>query len=219
EVKKNNKTIDKVGTTFGIRSVAISADSGFLLNGHKILLKGGCIHHDNGPLGAVTIDRAEERKIEILKKNGFNAVRTSHNPPSKQLLDACDRIGMLVIDEAFDMWERPKNPEDYHLYFKDWWQTDIDAMVLRDRNHPSVVFWSIGNEINERVDSSGLRIMKELKERVYQLDPSRPVTEALCFFWDHQGYKWDTTARAYALLDVGGYNYQMSQYESDHRKY
>ncbi|HWJ93073.1 MAG TPA: glycoside hydrolase family 2 TIM barrel-domain containing protein, partial [Flavisolibacter sp.] len=114
-------TVDVDTTSFGIRQIEFSATSGFLLNGKKVLLKGGCIHHDNGPLGSATIDRAEERKIEILKKNGFNAIRTSHNPPSRQLLDACDRLGMLVIDEAFDMWQRPKNENDYHLWFDEWW--------------------------------------------------------------------------------------------------
>jgi len=218
EIKDGNNILDRVETNFGIRSLSFTAQNGFLLNGKKLLLKGGCIHHDNGPLGSATIDRAEERKIEILKKNGFNAIRTSHNPPSKQLLDACDRLGMLVIDEAFDMWEKPKNPQDYHLYFKEWWKSDIDAMIFRDRNHPSVILWSIGNEVNERVDSSGLRIAKQLADEVRLIDNTRPVTEAICAFWDHPGYKWDTTANAYALLDVGGYNYMLSQYEPDHVK-
>ncbi|HSC38011.1 MAG TPA: glycoside hydrolase family 2 TIM barrel-domain containing protein, partial [Chitinophagaceae bacterium] len=219
EIKQNNTTLDRVETVFGIRSLSFTAETGFLLNGKRVLLKGGCVHHDNGPLGAATIDRAEERKIEVLKKNGFNAIRTSHNPPSQQLLDACDRLGMLVLDEAFDMWERGKNSDDYHLYFKDWWQKDIDAMVLRDRNHPSVIFWSIGNEINERADSSGLRIARQLSAEIRQLDNTRPVTQAICFFWDHPGYKWDTSASAFAVLDVGGYNYLSEQYESDHRKF
>jgi len=202
-----------------VRSIELSADKGFLLNGQNTLLHGGCVHHDNGPLGSATIDRAEARKIELLKSFGYNAVRTSHNPPSKQFLDACDSLGMIVIDEAFDQWERPKNPQDYHLYFNTSWQKDIDAMVLRDRNHPSVVFWSIGNEVNERADSSGLRIAKQLRDEVKRLDATRPVTEAICAFWDHPGYKWDTTAAAFALLDVGGYNYQWKEYESDHAKY
>ena len=146
-------------------------------------------------------------------------MRTSHNPPSQQFLDACDSIGIIVIDEAFDQWERPKNPEDYHLYFDTSWKKDIDAMVLRDRNHPAVVFWSIGNEINERADASGLVIAKNLRDEVKSLDNTRPVTEAICHFWDHPGYKWDTTAAAYALLDVGGYNYLWKMYESDHEKY
>ncbi len=177
------------------------------------------MHHDNGPLGAATIDRAEERRVELLKSYGFNAVRTSHNPPSQQFLDACDRLGIIVIDEAFDHWQRAKNPQDYHLYFDTSWKQDIDAMVLRDRNHPSVIFWSIGNEINERADAPGLAIAKQLIDEVKRLGNNRPVTEAICHFWDHPGYKWDTTAAAFALLDVGGYNYQWKEYEPDHKKY
>jgi beta-galactosidase len=219
DILQGGKTIDHLVTNFGIRSVNITADKGFLLNGKSIKLRGGCMHHDNGPLGSATIDRAEERRVELLKKFGYNAVRTSHNPPSQQFLDACDRLGIIVIDEAFDMWERGKNPQDYHLYFDTSWKKDIDAMVLRDRNHPSVVFWSIGNEINERADSSGLVIAKRLRDEVKSLDSTRPVTEAICFFWDHPGYKWDTTAAAFALLDVGGYNYQWKEYENDHAKY
>ena len=219
DIMQGSQQLDHVVTNFGVRSINITAANGFLLNGKSIELRGGCMHHDNGPLGSATIDRAEERRIELLKQSGFNAVRTSHNPPSQQFLDACDRLGMIVIDEAFDQWERPKNPQDYHLYFDSSWKKDIDAMVLRDRNHPSVVFWSIGNEINERVDSSGLRIEKQLCDEVRSIDSTRPVTEAICFFWDHPGYKWDTTAAAFALLDVGGYNYQWKEYETDHAKY
>ncbi len=216
EIWKGGKRVDQVVNNFGIRSIEFSAAKGFLLNGQKTVLRGGCMHHDNGPLGAAAIDRAEVRRVQLLKSFGYNAVRTSHNPPSEQFLNACDSLGILVIDEAFDQWERPKNPQDYHLYFDNWWKKDIDAMVLRDRNHPSVIFWSIGNEINERVDSSGLAIAKKLSNEVRSLDATRPVTEAICDFWDHPGYKWDTTARAFALLDVGGYNYKWQQYEKDH---
>jgi len=217
EVLFDGKVVDQQTTTFGIRSIEFSAEKGFLLNGESIELKGGCMHHDNGPLGSVTIDRAEERRVELMKKFGFNAIRTSHNPPSRQFLDACDRLGVLVIDEAFDQWQRPKNPDDYNLYFDKWHQRDLEAMVLRDRNHPSVIFWSIGNEINERVDSSGLEIMKNLSAIVKKIDTSRPITEAICFFWDHPGYKWESTIPAFASLDVGGYNYQWKEYENDHK--
>jgi len=219
DILQNGQVIDHVVTSFGIRSIDITAEKGFFLNGSPVKLRGGCVHHDNGPLGAAAYDRAEERKVQLLKQNGFNAVRTSHNPPSQHFLDACDRLGLIVIDEAFDQWERPKNPEDYNLYFDSCWKKDIDAMVLRDRNHPSVVFWSIGNEINERADSSGLAITRKLYDAVKRLDTTRPVTESLCHFFDHPGYKWDTTAAAYALLDVGGYNYLWRQYEADHAKY
>ena len=219
EIIVNGKVIDNETNSFGIRSIEITADKGFLLNGKPILLRGGCMHHDNGPLGAATIDRAEIRRVQLLKSFGFNAVRTSHNPPSQQFLDACDSIGIIVIDEAFDQWQREKNPQDYHLYFDTSWQRDIASMVLRDRNHPAVVFWSIGNEINERADSSGLVIEKKLRDEIKTLDATRPVTEAICHFWDHPGYKWDTTAAAFALLDAGGYNYLWQKYESDHLNY
>lgn len=219
DVVKNGRVLDHIVTRFGIRSIQFSADKGFLLNGKNIELRGGCVHHDNGALGAAAIDRAEERRVELLKNYGFNAVRTAHNPPSQSFLDACDSLGVIVIDEAFDMWQRQKNPQDYHLYFDSCWQRDLDAMVLRDRNHPSVIFWSVGNEVNERVDSSGLQIAKKLFEQIKKLDNTRPVTNALCSFYDHPNYKWDTTAAAFALQDVGSYNYMMKEYESDHLKY
>lgn len=207
---------DKVNITFGIRTISFNAQTGFLLNGEKVLLKGGCLHHDNGFLGSATIDRAEERRVQLMKAYGFNAIRTSHNPLSQQFLDACDRNGMLVINEAFDMWERSKNPQDYHLYFNDWWQKDLESLILRDRNHPSVIFWSIGNEINERADSLGYAIRKRLVDEVRRVDPTRPVTEGISDFWDHQGQHWSTTAPAFAELDVAGYNYLWWKYEPDH---
>jgi beta-galactosidase len=154
-----------------------------------------------------------------MKENGFNAIRASHNPPSKVFLDACDELGILVIDESFDQWQRPKNPEDYNLYFDDWWGKDIESMVLRDRNHPSVIIWSIGNEINERADSSGLEIARNLKEKILSMDNSRPVTQAICHFWDHPGRVWDDTAPAFAQMDVHSYNYRWTDYEPDHEKH
>jgi beta-galactosidase len=213
------KRLDSLVTTFGIRSIEFSANRGFVLNGKRVLLKGGCIHHDNGPLGAAAIDRAEERKVELLKANGFNAIRTSHNPPSTALLEACDRLGMLVIDEAFDMWQRSKKPQDYHRFFDEWWQRDLTAMIQRDRNHPSVILWSIGNEINERADPSGLEITKKLTDEAHRLDPTRPVTEALCVFWEHPDKVWEDSDKAFALLDVGGYNYEWKHNESDHQRH
>ena len=219
EVWKTGKLTDVVVSTFGIRSIHFSAATGFLLNGKKTLLRGGSVHHDNGPLGSAAIDRAEERKVELLKSFGFNAVRTSHNPPSGQFLNACDKLGLLVIDEAFDQWQKPKNPQDYHRFFNEWWQKDLSSMVMRDRNHPSVIIWSIGNEIKERADSSGLAIAKQMSDEVYRMDSSRPVTQAICDFWDNPGYKWDTTKRAFALLNIGGYNYMWKQYEDDHGKF
>jgi beta-galactosidase len=204
---------------FGIRSIEYSSDKGFLLNNESIKLKGSCIHHDNGMLGSAAFDRAEERRVELMKDNGFNAVRTSHNPPSQAFLDACDRLGILVIDEAFDIWERPKNPQDYHRFFINYWQHDLQSMLLRDRNHPSVIMWSIGNEVNERADTSGIRIARQLINTVRALDASRPVTNAICSFWDHPGRDWSETAAAFELLDISGYNYQWREYSNDHAKY
>ncbi len=204
-------------TRFGIRSLHFSAEKGFLLNGKETLLKGACIHHDNGLLGSATFDRAEIRKVELLKKNGFNAIRTAHNLPSTQFLDACDSLGMLVIDEAFDMWKHPKRDMDYHLYFEEWCERDISSMVLRDRNHPSVIIWSIGNEIYERADSSGLVIAKRLINQVKVLDNVRPVTQAICALWQIPSQEWDATIPAFGLLDIGSYNYEWKQYERDHQ--
>jgi beta-galactosidase len=218
KIVKNGQVIDEKKQTFGIRSIEFSAENGFLLNGEPVLLKGGCLHHDNGPLGAAAINRAEERRVELMKQFGFNALRTAHNPPSKALLEACDRLGMLVIDEAFDQWQRPKNPDDYHLYFDDWHTRDLEAMVLRDRNHPSVIIWSIGNEISERADPSGIEITRRLGEIVRALDHTRPVNAGLCGFWEQEnrGKEWEITAAAFELLEVAGYNYQLDKYESDH---
>lgn len=220
-ILKSNKIIDVNSTYFGIRSIRFDSKTGFLLNGISTKLHGGCIHHDNGPLGAAAIDRAEERKIELLKQQGYNAIRLSHNPPSPQLLNACDRLGMLVIDEAFDMWEQPKTPQDYHLYFDRWSERDITSMVLRDRNHPSIIMWSIGNEIPEVIDSSGYAIGKRLSESVHNIDDTRPVTMAIPLFatLGKKGKTWDNTAPAFANLDVSGYNYAYLKYESDHEKF
>ena len=221
-VINENKEMDDVVTTFGIRSIHFDAQTGFTLNGKSMELKGGCYHHDNGPLGSAAIDRAEERKIELLKNAGFNAIRCSHNPPSPYLLDVCDRLGMLVIDEFADMWEKPKvSPEDYSKYIKANWKTDLGSMVLRDRNHPSVIMWSIGNEIPEAADTSGLRIAKSLAAEVHRLDPTRAVTEAMVDFMAFMTGKsgWDKQASHMALLDVVGYNYRFMDYEKDHVKY
>ena len=216
EIKNGGETIDRVETVFGVRSLKFDGEKGFLLNGKAIILKGGCIHHDNGPLGAVAVDRAEERKIEILKKNGYNAIRTSHNPPSQVLLDACDRIGMLVMDEAFDTWLRPKNPDDYNLYFNQWWQKDLDAMILRDRNHPSIIMWSIGNEIYEATDLLGVEIGKKVADEVRRLDPTRPVTEAMVYLPPYTKAPLEAYKPQLENLDVDGYNYFL---ESDSQQF
>ncbi len=135
EVYVDGSLVDRSETKFGIRSLSFST-SGFLLNGKSLKLKGGCVHHDNGPLGSKAYDRAEERRVELLKASGFNAIRCSHNPPSPAFLDACDRLGMLVIDEAFDMWNEQKNPHDYHLFFDDWWKKDVEEHAPSRQESP-----------------------------------------------------------------------------------
>jgi len=222
EISVNNKVEDRVNTSFGIRTINFDAQSGFTMNGKAIELRGGCIHHDNGPLGAAAIDRAEERKIEILKKAGFNAIRCSHNPPSPYLLDVCDRLGMLVIDELYDIWEKPKiSPDDYSKFIKKSWKQDVSDMILRDRNHPSIIMWSIGNEVTESADTSGFRIAGQLVNEISSLDPTRAITEAVvdaaAVYTGESGY--DRMAANLDLLDVAGLNYSYRVYEQEHEKY
>jgi beta-galactosidase len=217
QVLVDGKIVDTQSTTFGIRSLEFSAERGFLLNGVPTLLKGGCVHHDNGILGAASYARSEARKVELLKASGFNAIRCAHNPPAPAFLDACDRLGMFVIDEAFDCWRDGKNHGDYHVAFDDWWQRDLDAMLYRDRNHPSIIIWSIGNEVKERDGSGGgYEISRRLAEHVRAVDPTRPVTAAICDSW--HGKAWETMDPSFATLDVGGYNYQWKQYRPDHER-
>ena len=213
-ITKNGKVIDEVETSFGIRSLSWSVEKGLLLNGAPIKLAGGSVHHDNGPLGATAFDRAEERKVELLKAAGFNAVRTAHNPPSSAFLDACDRLGLLVVDEPFDVWTVSKRKYDYARFFHDWWQQDIDALIKRDRNHPSIVVWGIGNEIPEVWTAEGAPIAKEIATRVRSLDSTRPLTQA--FPGATYGPNPDA---AISQIDIAGYNYNLAQsHTEDHRR-
>ena len=213
QVLKNGKVADEVVTPFGIRSLSWSAEKGLLLNGKSIKLTGGSVHHDNGPLGAAAFDRAEERKVQLLKAAGHNAVRTAHNPPSSAFLDACDRLGLLVLDEPFDTWKANKVKFDYGRDFDEWWQSDISAMVLRDRNHPSVVLWGIGNEIPEIFTERGGPIAKKLAAQVRSLDSSRPLTQAMPGTTSGPNQK-----AVFSVLDIGGYNYNLAKnYADDHR--
>jgi beta-galactosidase len=219
ELVSGGKTLDRTITSFGIRKIEADAQHGLRINGEAVKLRGGCMHHDNGLLGSAAIDRAEERRVELMKARGFNAIRCAHNPPSPRFLDACDRLGMVVIDEAFDQWSIQKNPQDYHLYFKDWWRRDIDAMVLRDRNHPSVIFWSIGNEIPERAEPSGVAEAKEIVDEIKRLDDTRLITAAINpYYGEGKLHPWPDTDPAFKYLNVGGYNYQWNQYEKDHER-
>jgi len=170
---------DSTETHFGIRSLQADPVHGLRINGQPVKLRGACIHHDNGPLGAAAIPRAEERRVELLKQAGFNAIRSSHNPVSRAMLDACDRIGMLVVDETFDMWTEGKSNFDYSLSFPEWWERDVEAMVAKDINHPSVIMYSIGNEVFEAGDPLGAEWGRLLAERVRSLDPSRLVTNGI----------------------------------------
>jgi beta-galactosidase len=198
QVLKNGKIVDEVATPFGIRSLSWTAEKGLLLNGKSIKLTGGSVHHDNGPLGAAAFDRAEERKVQLLKAAGHNAERTAHNPPSSAFLDACDRLGLLVLDEPFDTWKASKVKFDYSRDFDEWWQRDISAMVLRDRNHSSVVLWGIGNEIPEVFVERGGPLAKKLAEQVRSLDSSRPLTQAM------PGTTSGPTQKVvFSVLDVG----------------
>lgn len=181
QVKCGDVLIDEIKNTFGIRTISFSVENGFQLNGETIKLKGGCLHHDNGLIGACAFDYAEERKVKLMKDIGYNAIRTAHNPPSTALLDACDRLGVLVMDEAFDCWRLKKNSNDYHLYFEDWWKKDLKAMIFRDRNHPSVIMWSVGNEIGERdCSSDGAKLSKEISDYARSLDNTRAITNGVC---------------------------------------
>ena len=214
KIVHDKKTIDLLNNSFGIRSIKYSAENGFLLNGKTVKLNGGCEHHDNGCLGAAAYDRAEERKVELLKSAGFNAVRTSHNPPSEAFLTACDSLGLMVIDEAFDCWRESKNTYDYARFFNKWWQRDLESMIKRDLNHPSIIMWSTGNEIIERKKNEAVETAKMLADCIHKLDKTRPVTSAMTT-WDND---WEIFDPLMAAHDVCGYNYQMQRTTSDHER-
>lgn len=214
DVKEHNNELDSITIPFGIRTINFSAENGFELNGKKTILNGGNVHHDNGSLGAAAYDRAEIRKVKLLKKAGFNAVRTAHNPPSEAFLYACDSLGLFVIDEAFDGWREKKNDYDYTTIFDKWWKHDVQSMVLRDRNHPSIILWSIGNEIIERKKPEAVETAQKLADAVKEIDTTRGVTSAMTT-WDAD---WEIFDPLMAVHDVAGYNYQLHRAESDHER-
>ena len=179
ELTDGDSVLDRETVVFGVRSLQVDARRGLRINGEPVKLRGACVHADNGPLGVAALARADERRIELLKAAGFNAIRSSHNPVSSATLDACDRLGMLVMDEAFDVWTSSKTDFDYAFEFPRWWERDVEAMVTRARNHPSVVFYSIGNEIPEAGDPHGARWGRRLAEKVRELDPTRFVTNGI----------------------------------------
>ena len=216
-VRLDHRWADTHETVFGIRTVAVSAARGFLLNGQPLVLVGGSVHHDNGPLGSAAFDRAETRRMELLKSAGFNAVRTSHNPPSPAFLAACDRLGVMVMDEAFDGWAKSKLKQDYGPIFHAWWQRDIDAMILRDRNHPAIVLWSIGNEVFERGTPAGEQIARDLSGRIRHWDLTRPITAGVNGMG--KAGDWTQTDHIFKSLDVAGYNYEIQEAAVDHIRY
>lgn len=173
KVLGGDKLLDEEDVEFGIRILQLDPIHGLRINGESVKLRGACIHHDNGVIGAATVERAEERRVQILKESGFNAIRSSHHPASKALLTACDRLGMLVMDECFDMWTELKSFYDYSLHFPEWWERDVAAMVDKDYNHPSVILYSIGNEIPDIRNRGGNRWGRRIAEKIHALDPGR----------------------------------------------
>ncbi len=245
EVWLGDKMTDTDETEFGVRTITADTKNGFCLNGKAMKLKGGCMHHTHGVLGAADFEEAVERQVRQLKEVGFNAIRSAHNPPSSTLLRVCDRLGMLLMDEAFDMWRISKTILDYNQWFEYCWADDVMRMVKRDRNHPSVISYSIGNEIEEiHSISDGGNFAKKLADRVREFDTTRFVTaggrslfrkpdpkdpeDYQAFFNRHypdSGYgeiesSWDVrTEQFYAPLDIVGYNYLYYRYENDKRRF
>ncbi len=236
-VKAEETTQDEVTTLFGIRTITADAIRGLRINGKTVKLKGGCLHHDNGLLGAVSLYETEARKVRKLKEVGFNAIRTAHNPPSAALIEACDRLGMYVFDEAFDAWGMAKRGGDYNQYFATDWEKDLTAFVKRDRTHPAVIMWSTGNEIPERGGlDNGYTLAAKLAETMRRLDGTRPVSNGICSLWSglddalargqnqEQNSAEGLSSTSFEAitepftngLDIVGYNYMEDIYERDH---
>ncbi|MBO2517604.1 MAG: beta-galactosidase [Clostridiales bacterium] len=237
-IRNEEITEDEDEKLFGIRTVTVDAERGLRINNRTVKLKGGCVHHDNGLLGAVSLYECEARKVRKLKETGFNAIRTAHNPPSEALVEACDREGMYIFDEAFDAWGMAKRPGDFSTYFSERWETELDAFVRRDRIHPSVIMWSTGNEIPERGGlNSGYTLAAKLAEAIHERDGTRPVSNGTCSFWCglddflakgkdpaqnapnfDETSTWDRLTEPFTNgLDVVGYNYMEDLYEGSHK--
>ena len=218
-VSQGNIVVDSYETPFGIRTLKFDPDEGFSINGQHILLNGVCDHHDLGALGVALNYRALQRQLEMLQDMGCNAIRTSHNPPAPELLELADQMGLLVMDEMFDCWRRDKTPNDYHRLFDDWHEPDMLAQIRRDRNSPSVILWSIGNEVGEQfTGAAGAALAKELSDIVHNEDPTRPTTSAI---------NWAKANNPFpAAVDIIGLNYQGAgirgapgQYPAFHEKF
>jgi len=245
ELYDGGELIDTDSTLCGIRTISVDAVNGLLLNGSGLKIKGGCMHHDNGLLGAASFYDSEYRRLKLHKDNGYNSIRGAHNPMSRDMLEACDRLGLLMFAEAFDVWRMQKNCNDYHLFFEDWWKRDLTAFIKRDRNHPSIYIWSIGNEITERNNlKDAAKYSHKLSAHVRSLDASRPITAGIPGLYNgmddadtmkqlesmggpdqdfntpfSQGIWADRTEAFCAPLDVVGYNYLENRYEMDHEIY
>jgi beta-galactosidase len=204
EVFARSYTADVTTMAFGIRTIAYDKDKGFLLNGRQVKMRGVNLHHDAGGLGAAVPERVWQRRLEALKAMGVNAIRTSHNPPAPEFLDLCDHLGFLVMAEAFDEWTLGKVPEGYHKYFAEWSERDVTDFVHRDRNHPSVVLWSVGNEIGEQSTPDGVQVLRRLVDIFHREDPTRPVTTGN----DNIAADGHPATLAFLnALDIVGYNY------------
>ena len=205
EIQQNNKLIDSYETKFGIRTIKWDAEKGLRLNGERLYLQGVCNHHDLGALGSALNFRALERQLEIMKEMGVNAIRTSHNPPAPELLDLADKMGFVVIDEGFDAWARGKKKNDYARVFADWHEKDWRSQLRRDRNHPSVILWSTGNEIWEQGTPEGHKISEELRQIAHEEDPTRQTSAgANDVRSGYNGFQ--------KTVDVFGYNYKPKEY-------
>ena len=207
EVKQGGRVLDRYVTPFGIRTIEFDKTKGFSLNGRHLKIHGVCMHHDLGALGSAVNRRATERQLQIMKSMGVNAVRTSHNPPSPELLEYCDRLGLMVMDEAFDMWQMPKVKNGHSKFFDEWSERDLRDMIRRDRNHPSIVMWSIGNEILEQSKADGWKVAKRLTEITHDEDRTRPVTAGF------NQYPAAIKNGLAAQVDIQGFNYKAMNYE------
>ena len=207
QLMENGKIVDEIEQKVGIRTVAVSKAGGFQLNGVTRKIKGVCLHHDLGPLGAAVNKAALIRQIKTMKEMGCDAIRTAHNMPSQMQMDICDSLGMMVMAESFDMWNYPKCKNGYARFFKEWGERDIENLVLANRNHPSIVMWSIGNEIPEQSDAKAVSIINRLQGLCHQLDPSRPVTQGMD--------RVDNALKSgfAQAMDVPGFNYRLHKYQ------
>ena len=203
-IVEDKNITDGLTTAIGIRSIEYDVNKGFLLNGEHVKMNGVCLHHDGGCVGAAVPIGVWKYRLEKLKDMGCNAIRTSHNPPAPEFLDLCDEMGFLVMDEAFDEWEEGKREYGYHIYFDKWSKKDLTSMLERDRNHPSIVIWSVGNEVPDQKTEKGAKTLRNLTEICHKEDPTRPVTMACDNIAADGGA---TTLEFLNGLDIVGYNY------------